>query len=101
MRKRCLGANGRSDLRACHFCGQTGSLSVAYRPYTGNQEYIAGIKCFNCGLTFEPPYTYDTPEEAVDEAVRAWNADSKRPNYVVGAERGATTHERIFDTGHD
>lgn len=79
MRQRCLGANGRSDLRACHFCGHTGSLAVAYRPYTSDKEYMAGIKCYNCGLTFEPPYTYDTPEEAENEAVNAWNADSKRP----------------------
>lgn len=78
MRKRCLGANGRSDLRACHFCGKTGSLSMGFRPYNSNQEYMAGIKCCNCGLTFEPPYTYDTPEEAENEAVKAWNAESKR-----------------------
>lgn len=78
MRKRCIGANGRSGLKACHFCGQTGSLSIAYRPYISNQEYIAGIKCLNCGLTFEPPYTYDNPEEALLEAEKAWNADSRR-----------------------
>lgn len=78
MKKRCLGANGRSDLRACHFCGKTGSLSMMFSPYNSNQEYMAGIRCYNCGLTFEPPYTYDTPEEATNEAVKAWNADSKR-----------------------
>lgn len=85
MKVRCLGANGRSNLRACHFCGQTGSLSVCYKPYGANREYMAGVKCFNCGLMFEPPYTYDTPEEAENEAVAAWNADSKRPPYVEGA----------------
>ena len=78
MRVRCLGANGRSDLRACHFCGKTGSLSMAYSPYISNQEYTASITCFNCGLRFEPPYTYNTPEEAENEAVKAWNEDSKR-----------------------
>lgn len=59
------------------------NLSMCYKPYTTN-EYMAGIKCFNCGLTFEPPYTYDTPEEAENEAVAAWNADSKRLPYVEG-----------------
>lgn len=51
---------------------------MAYSPYISNQEYTASITCFNCGLRFEPPYTYDTPEEAENEAVKAWNEDSKR-----------------------
>lgn len=78
MRVRSIGANGVDNLRACHYCGKSTALYVAHRPYQSNREYMACVKCMNCGLTLEPPYTYDSADEAITEVIKLWNSDSKR-----------------------
>ena len=47
---------------------------------TATGQYLANVKCSECGVASRVVWSTDSPEEAVKEAIEAWNrrAESER-----------------------
>ena len=61
-----------SDLKPCPFCGSEAVLNHGHM-ITATGQYLANVKCSECGIATRVVWSTDSPEEAVKESIEAWN----------------------------
>lgn len=66
-----------SDLKPCPFCGSEAVLNHSHM-ITATGQYLANVKCSECGIASRVVWSTDSPEEAVKEAIEAWNRRTER-----------------------
>lgn len=57
-----------TKLKPCPFCGGEAVLES----YNARKGFEACIQCNGC-TAYVPTITYDTEEEAIEKAIKAWN----------------------------
>lgn len=65
------------SLLRCPFCGSEAVLNHGHM-ITATGQYLANVKCSECGVASRVVWSTDSPEEAVKEAVEAWNKRAER-----------------------
>lgn len=66
-----------SDLKSCPFCGSEAVLNHGHI-ITATGQCLANVKCSECGIASRVVWSTDSPEEAVKEAIEAWNRRAER-----------------------
>ncbi len=61
------------ELKPCPFCGAKNPIVNSFEVRKG---YEANVQCENC-LVYMPSITYDSRQEAENEAIREWNRRAK------------------------
>lgn len=65
------------NLKPCPFCGGEAVLNHGHM-ITATGQYLANVKCSECGIATRVVWSTDSPEEAVKEAIEAWNKRAER-----------------------
>lgn len=60
------------NLLPCPFCGGEAVLNHGHI-ITATGQCLANVKCSECGVATKVVWSTDSPEEAVKEAIEAWN----------------------------
>ena len=87
-------------LKSCPFCGGEAVLNHGHM-ITATGQYLANVKCSECGIASRVVWSTDSPEEAVKEAIEAWNRRVATDMNVGDKERTAKVSEHdasITDT---
>ena len=80
-------------LKDCPFCGGKAVLNHGHI-ISATGQCLANVKCSECGIASRVVWSTDSPEEAVKEAIEAWNRRAERTakaitvmHPVVGSDR--------------
>ena len=76
------------NLKSCPFCGGEAVLNHGHM-ITATGQYLANVKCSECGIASRVVWSTDSPEEAVKEAIEAWNRRVATDKNVGDKERTA------------